>query len=195
MITINLLDWRSKRVKILNHRFGAITAIVVILASLLALSVKIVIDLMIDSVKNEIVYLDTQLHSVEDKILEIKGLQDSKQLLLSRRKVIEDLQQSRPLVVKIFDNIARVMPDDITLTEMVRKGDDLSLSGNSYSNSSIANLVDKIQQLDWVQDTKIGEIRMIDIKSSASSNEPSQFTFQIHVAIKTQNSGAKNATS
>lgn len=198
MIAINLLDWRSKRIKILNHRFIAILTAASFLTALITLSGSLIIDSMINTVKSDIAYLDSELQSVEGKIQQIKDLQESKQLLLSRRKVIETLQQSRPLVVNIFDNIARAIPSDITLNEMTRKTDILTISGVSSSNSGITVLMDNLQKLSWVKDAKLGEIRTAEVKESdknAATNTLPQIEFHIQIAIAAQGSGEQNAAT
>lgn len=197
MIYINLLDWRSKHIKILNHRFVAITVMAAVISALLTLSAEIVIKARINTIKSGMAYMDTQLHTVDDKIQTIKGLQDSKQLLLSRKKIIEALQESRPLYVKVFDNMVRIIPADITINEISRKGNQIDLSGVSHSNSSIATLVDKIQQLNWVKEAKIGEIKTAENKDMAkddAANLVAVLSFHVNVTLKIPDQGAQNAT-
>lgn len=198
MISINLLDWRSKRIKILNHRFVAVTSISVIITVLLTLSSEIFIQARVNKIKSNMSYMDTQLRAVDDKIQTIKDLQNSKQLLISRRKIIESLQGSRPLYVKLFDSMVRVIPSDITINEISRKGLQLDLSGISHSHSSVATLVDKLQELAWVKDAKIGEIKTSDSKdlekNPGAANYATTLSFHVNVTIKAPLLGKENAT-
>mgnify|MGYP003402363559 FL=1 len=159
MIHINLLDWRSKRKKILNNRFFAMTAASVLCALVLLFFVNLIINNIINNVKSEVAYLDEETASVESKIAKIKDLEDQKKLLLSRRKIIEGLEESRSFTVRIFDNLARIVPTGAVFTDLTRKGDELFISGFSDSNSAISVLLRNIQRLKWVKDASLSEIK------------------------------------
>ena len=58
--------------------------------------------------KNEIAVLDKE-------IVEIKGLREQAEALLSRKQVIESLQTNRTETVQIFNELARQMPEGIYL--------------------------------------------------------------------------------
>lgn len=159
MIHINLLDWRSKRKRILNNRFFAMIAASVLCALVLLFFVNLIINNIINNIKAEVVYLDTEAAAVESKIAKIKDLEDQKKLLLSRRKIIDGLEESRSFTVRIFDNLARVVPTGVVFTDLTRKGNELFISGFSDSNNAISVLLRNIQRLKWVKDASLSEIK------------------------------------
>lgn len=159
MISINLIDWRSQKVLILNRRFAFVTVVTVVVWILLAMLIYLFISLQIGTAKGDMDYLDQQVKLLSGPLNEIKGLQAQKDILLSRRKAIDALQGSRPLVVNIFDNIVRAMPDGVVLNALQRKGDDIIMNGVSDSNYSISVLMENIQHLPWVKTAKLGEIK------------------------------------
>jgi type IV pilus assembly protein PilN len=55
-------------------------------------------------------YLTQQITLEDHQIEKIKGLQDTKQALLARMQIIQQLQQSRPIVVHLFDQLVRRCP-------------------------------------------------------------------------------------
>lgn len=195
MISVNLLDWRSKRTRILNHRFIVIVVIAAIVSALLTLSIELIISSKLNTVKGNVAYLDSELQSVEGRIKEINQLQQQKDLLLSRRKVIESLQASRPMVVSIFDNIVRAMPDGVYLKDMTRKENVLTLSGVSNTNYAITVLMDNVQKLNWVKDAKLGEIKTVgndNIMNAGDTNiSATQIDFQLVINIKPQTSATE----
>lgn len=176
MIAINLLDWRNKYVSAMNNRFFVLTAAVVVACALITLSGVLIIDGMISTVKDDINYIDGEIKLVEGKMQEIKDLQDQKKLLLSRKQLIESLQASRPLIVSIFDNVVKAIPEGIVLTELTRKGTDLLINGNSDSNYSITVLMENMQKLDWVKEAKLTQI--------STPAGGGQIGFQMSVTIK-----------
>lgn len=159
MISINLIDWRSQRILILNRRFAFVIAVAILAWIILAAFIYLFIGLQIGTGKGDMDYLDQQVKLLAGPLKEIKGLQDQKDVLLSRRKAIDALQGSRTLVVNIFDNIVRVMPDGVVLSALQRKGDEIVMNGVSDSNYSISVLMENVQHLPWVKSAKLGEIK------------------------------------
>lgn len=159
MISINLVDWRSQQVLILNRRFAFVVAAALVAWIILAVLIYIFIGLQISTGKDDMDYLDQQVKLLAGPLKEIKGLQEQKDVLLSRRKAIDALQGSRMLVVNIFDNIVRAMPDGVVLNSLQRKGDEIVMNGISDSNYSISVLMENIQHLPWVKSAKLGEIK------------------------------------
>lgn len=159
MISINLIDWRSQKILILNRRFAFLAGAAVVAWIFLAILIYIFISLQISTAKGDIEYLDQQVKLLSGPLDEIKELQKQKDTLLSRRKAIDALQGSRTLIVNIFDNIVRAIPDGVVLNALQRKGDDVIMNGVSDSNYSISVLMENIQHLPWVKSAKLGEIK------------------------------------
>ena len=195
MISVNLLDWRSKRLRILNRRFIVIVVIAAIISALFTLSIEVIINSKLNTVKGNVTYLDSELQSVEGRIKEINELQQQKDLLLSRRKVIESLQASRPMVVSIFDNIVRSIPDGVYLKDMTRKENVLTLAGVSNTNYAITVLMENVQKLSWVKDAKLGEIKTVgndNIMNAGDTNfSATQIEFQLVINIKPEPSNTE----
>ena len=52
-------------------------------------------------------FLQTEIGLLEERIDTIKLLQQKRNELLSRMKVIQELQGNRPIIVRVFDELAR----------------------------------------------------------------------------------------
>lgn len=187
MIQINLLDWRHKRISILNRRFFAVVGMSALIGILISVVISLVINSQINNILNNISYLDRELASVEGKMKEIDNLQNQKKLLLSRRDAIDSLQISRSIVVKIFDNLVHAMPDGVMLTSLARKDNELVLDGTSDSNYNITVLMENIQHLQWVKEAKLGEIKAAvgTIKNVANNH----IGFRLNIFINIPDSG------
>ncbi len=183
MIAINLLDWRSKHINIQNTRFYVVIGVVILLCFVFTLSAMLIINKIESTVKDNIVYLSTEIITVESKIKDIKNLQDQKSLLMSRRQVIESLQSNRSLAVLIFDNLIRAVPDGVVLNALSRKGVELDLDGESDSNYSITVFVENMQKLPWVVDVKLTQIKASQIDKVNSNQSSSKINFQMKVTI------------
>lgn len=172
MININLLNWREKRRVIQNNRLIAFVIMAVLCGAILALFVGIIIKSMITHHQSNIAYLATEISAVEQKINQIQDLETQKQTLLDRRKIIESLQDARSFVVKIFDNLPRVIPAGVTLNDMTRKGDLLTLTGLSYTNTLVSDFMLELQRLKWIKDAKLTDLKTSTSDSNKKSDNP-----------------------
>jgi type IV pilus assembly protein PilN len=194
MTNINLLNWREKRTQIQNNRFFVVVGVAVFVCFLMSLFIDYITDGFVASKKINITYLSSEITQVEDKINKIKDLQDQKELLLTRRQVIESLQESRPFTVKIFDNLPRVIPTGIVITEITRKGDSLQLIGIAESNAAVSIFMKNVVRLKWVKDAKLSELKTVPAQAETKSggkdtskvnNDAGKVTFQLKIALDT----------
>jgi type IV pilus assembly protein PilN len=65
---------------------------------------------------------------VDERIKQISDLKARRQQLLERMRIIQDLQGNRPISGRIFDQLARTLPDGVYFTEVKRVGKTLSIS-------------------------------------------------------------------
>ena len=74
-------------------------------------------------------YLDQQIALVDKEIAEIKGLEQEKEKLLARMNVIQELQSRRPQIVRLFDDIPRLLPDGAYLSSIEQSGQQILMQG------------------------------------------------------------------
>ena len=74
-------------------------------------------------------YMGKQIEIVDKQIAEINSLEKEKAALLARMKVIQELQGTRPVIVHIFDEIAKNLPEQAFLIGMKRVGNNINLEG------------------------------------------------------------------
>jgi len=113
-------------------------------------------------VKNEITQLDKQ-------IKEIQELKKKRDELIERMRVIQDLQGKRPVIVRQFDELVRVMPDGIYLTTLSKTGENLSVEGVGESNSRISNLMRNLDQSDWYKEPNLSSVKALPGDESKSA--------------------------
>lgn len=195
MLKVNLLDWRYKRVTILNRRFFSVIAISACLGVLISIIISFTINVRIQTVLDNIAYLNKELASVEGKIKEIDNLQSQKKILLSRRELVASLQTSRSIVVKIFDNLVHAMPEDVILNSLVRKDNSLVIDGSSNSNYSITVLMENIQQLSWVKEAQLGEIKGSADEMNPKNPSDTTIKFKLNILIAPSAAGGDNAAT
>jgi len=70
--------------------------------------------------------------------------------------VIDDLQKSRPLIVKVFDDMARVIPEGTYLNGAQQNGNRLTFSGITESNTRVSLFMRNIDAATSLYNSDLG---------------------------------------
>ncbi|BDZ74059.1 MULTISPECIES: PilN domain-containing protein [Methylophaga] len=176
MAHINLLPWREERREERQKQFYLAMGATFLFAALIFYLVMSYADSLISEQNQRNTLLQTEIAKLDIKIKEIQDLEQQKKRLLARMQVIQDLQESRPKVVKVFDSIARVVPEGIHLEKVVRTGNTITFSGTAESNARVSVFM---RQLD--ENPEYGESRLQVIKRTSSNNNAiRQFTVEVN---------------
>ncbi|MCB1631149.1 MAG: PilN domain-containing protein [Pseudomonadales bacterium] len=149
MAKINLLPWREQRRERLRKEFLAVLGAVVAVGVLVAVLGHIVIDGRITHQNERNEYLRSHIRELDKQVAEIKDLHTRRNQLLDRMKVIQDLQGTRPLIVHIFDEIVRTLPDGVFFRGMERKGQTITIRGTAESNNRVSSLMRRLDASEW----------------------------------------------
>jgi type IV pilus assembly protein PilN len=158
MQEINLLPWREQRREELRKQFFIMLAASALLASVAVGGYWFVMNTAIDGQKARNSYVNAEIQLLEKQVREIKGLKKRKKQMLERMKVIQDLQGRRPVVVRVFDEIARLVPRGVFFGELTRTGDAFNLSGVAQSNNRVASLMRNIDKSDWFKGPNLRKV-------------------------------------
>jgi type IV pilus assembly protein PilN len=167
MARVNLLPWREERRKARQTQFniltGAVAAAGAVTVGLIYLGMGTAISIQSDRNK----FLSDQITYEDRQIEKIKGLQDTKQALLARMQIIQQLQQSRPIVVHLFDQLVKTLPPGVYLTSVVESGDNLTLEGTAESSARISTYLRNIDASSWLGDPNLQVVSKDPSKSGA----------------------------
>ncbi|UTW47893.1 PilN domain-containing protein [Bacterioplanoides sp. SCSIO 12839] len=149
MANINLLPWREERREQRNKDYHtALVAVALFAGFLLYLVYGYYQDATnAQGIRNA--YLEKEAKVLDAKIDEIRTLQDTRKELIERMELIQALQGNRPVIVRIFDELARSVPDDLYFTDLSVKGEQISLSGVAKSNNRVAAVMRNLDRSDW----------------------------------------------
>lgn len=120
MAKINLLPWREALRKEKQRAFITLALLSCALMGVLVFYLHIHVGGLIDAQNARNDFLTQQIDGVDKEIAEIQNLEKNKGKLLTRMEVIQRLQASRPDVVRLFDGLARLVPEGIYLTRLAR---------------------------------------------------------------------------
>lgn len=159
MPNINLRPWREEERAQRQKEFGALAVFVVIIALALSGLWTTQVDAMISEQKSRNAYISTSMKALDKKIKEIRELRQQKTKLLARMQVIQDLQGTRPIIVRIFDELVKTLPEDLYYTNLTRRKNSLSITGIADSNNRISTLMRNFDSSDWFANPNLKDVK------------------------------------
>ncbi len=150
MARINLLPWRAERQKQRQKHFLSMLALSALAGLALWFAVDRYYDMQIEGQRARNAYLDQQIAEAKLRTQEIELLEQKKSRLLSRKKVIEELQGNRSQMVHLFDSLVRTIPDGVVLTSIKQDADTLTLEGRTQSNARISTYMRNFDSSGWM---------------------------------------------
>jgi Tfp pilus assembly protein PilN len=112
--------------------------------------------------------LQDEINQLDQKIAEIKTLDEERAGLLKRKEIIESLQASRSVMVHLFDELARSTPEGVQLTGIKQTGATITLDGVSQSAARVAQFVRNLDASPFLKDSDIKFVAHVDSKAPAA---------------------------
>ena len=150
MARINLLPWREAQRKRRQRDFGVAAAIALSLTALGGLLVHLQIEAWILAQQSRNQFLTEQISQLDRQIKEIQDLEQTKASLLARMNIIQQLQESRPEVVRLFDELVNAIPEGVFLTKVEQTGRDVVLEGRAQSNARVSAFMRNVEGSEWI---------------------------------------------
>ncbi len=170
MTRINLLPWRETLRKERKRQFASIAVGAVFLMGAIVFYVHMHVEGMIKYQNDRNAYIQKEIAIVDEKIKEIKALEEKKKDLLNRMNVIQDLQTRRPMSVRLVDELVRVLPEGVFLTSMSQNGLDLVFNGVAQSNARVSAFMRSLDQSSWFVNPKLDVINTKEMSGGRVSN-------------------------
>jgi type IV pilus assembly protein PilN len=152
MPRINLLPWREAQRKQRLKNFGIAAAAAIALGAGAVLWAHATVNRFIEHQEQRNKYLENEIAILDKQIAEIKELEATKERLLARMQIIEQLQRSRPEVVHLFDELVRRLPDGVYLRSVKQTGNKLSIKGVAQSSTRVSAFMRNIDGSEWLDD-------------------------------------------
>jgi type IV pilus assembly protein PilN len=167
-IRINLLPHRQMR-RARMQRMFAIMAIASAVAGVAVVAIGqawISNQQAVQQARNA--FLNEEIAKLDKQIAEIKQLKAKTQDLLARKEVVESLQANRSESVRLFDALAREVPEGLYLKAVKQTGDGFSISGYAQSSARVSTFMRALDASEYflspllveVKATQLGAARM-----------------------------------
>jgi type IV pilus assembly protein PilN len=186
MANINLLPWREQLREQRKKDFGIALVLTVVVAGLILFGVDRYFNVSISRQNQVNAYLREQIAALDLKIVEIRELQEQKEALTERMTVIQELQGNRPVIVRLFDELVRTLPEGVYYNSVVRTNDNIALEGVAESNSRISALMRDLEASDWFADPDLRQVTALaGAPNAAGGQEANSNRFQLTVKVTT----------
>jgi len=155
---INLRPWREDRRKERQQRFTATSLVFALIAGGLVFGAGFYIESQTVKQKQRNDYMRQEMAKLDVKIREIKELKTQRERLLERLQAIQDLQGNRPVIVRVFDELVRVLPEELYYTTVSRAGERLSVNGRAKANKDVSQLMRSLDRSPWFSEPNLSSV-------------------------------------
>ncbi|KTD22426.1 PilN domain-containing protein [Legionella londiniensis] len=159
MTEINLLPWRELRREREKKEFNLYLFLGLITAALIVFLINFYANQLIENQMHRNQLLENEIARLDKQIKEIEGIKALRQALIARMTIIQNLQATRSLTPRLFDELVKIIPNGVYLTKVERKEDTITLLGYAESNSNISQLMRNIERNQWIQNPDLTEIK------------------------------------
>lgn len=178
MANINLLPWRAELRKQRQNEFYMVIGFTAFIAAFLLYSVSSFYTSAIADQNGRNDYLKSETRVLDAKIKEIQELRNTRQKLIERMTLIQSLQGNRPVMVHIFDELVRIIPDDLYLTDLNLKDLQVSIKGVAKTQNRVSALMRNFEESQWFTEPVL--ISLTQTKDKEGEN----YSFDITVKRK-----------
>lgn len=159
MARINLLPWREAERQRRTQEYGLIVAGVAILAGMLGFFIHLSMEDWVEFQNERNATLEREIQQYDKAIAEILELEKEKQRLIDRMRVIQQLQESRPEIVHLFDEIIKELPEGVYFSRIAQTNKSVNLEGKAESNARVSSLMRNIDRSQWTSSAALQVIQ------------------------------------
>lgn len=149
MVKINLLPWREERREQLTKEFHFLLAIGATIAIAIVAGIFWMYSQNIDFQNQRNARIKGEITKLDEQIKEIDEFEKERNNLLSRKKVIEELQANRTQMVHLFDEMVKTIPNGVFLEKLKQNGTTISFQGYAQSNTRVSSYMRQLEKSEW----------------------------------------------
>lgn len=172
---INLLPWRDERRKERRSDFIALMVAAVLIGAGVWFAGHHYQQDRISHQEFRNSILQNEIDRLNRQIREIQDLESTREDLVARMNVIQELQRGRPQIVHLFHQIAETVPDGVYLTGLRQSDNDLTITGRAESNARVSEYMQRIEASEWLRNPRLDVIQV----RNAQDQRISEYTLRV----------------
>lgn len=162
MSEINLLPWREnkRQQQIQTFKLCLILTVILSISVVIILSYYVNHLIYVQSKRNQL--LQSEIIRFEKQIRKIEEIKKIQAILIARMAIGQTLLVNRFFMVQLFDELIKIVPEGVFLSEVRFEKNQVHLSGYAVNNSEVAKLMHNIFNDPWMDNPQLIEIRKHD---------------------------------
>lgn len=190
MLRINLLDWRDARRELRKQQFFKAAGGAALISAGIIFLILHFYGNAIEHQQQRNRYLKGEIAQIDKQIKEIKDLENTRDSLVTRMRIIEELQQSRAQVVHYFDQVVKTLPEGVFLTSLKQHAASTTVNGVAESNGRVSSYMVNLDESKWFNDP-----RLVVIKSNKKDRRrAADFTLTFKTVTPDEEDAGDNAS-
>ena len=149
MAKINLLPWRDELREQRKKQFIAMCVGVAILGLVAVMLAWLYFDHKLSDQEQANQLITSTNQTLDSQLKTLDGLQERRNAIIERMKLIQGLESQRPVTVHIIDELVRVVPSNMYITKFNRTGDKFTIEGRAESPNTVAELLRGMEVSPW----------------------------------------------
>ena len=149
MAKINLLPWRDELREQRKKKFVAFCVGVAALGVASVFSGWVYFDQKLDDQEQANQLIVSTNQNLDAQLKSLDGLQERRNAIIERMRLIQGLQGQRPIAVRLVDELVRVTPPTMYLSKFTRTGDKFTIEGKAESPNTVAELLRNLEASPW----------------------------------------------
>jgi len=185
-IRINLLPHREAARKRRRKEFVTTAALVAIAGAVATFAGGFAIDRRIAAQQERNDFIGAENARLDAQIAEIRTLRDEIAALRARQQAVENLQSDRTVPVRLFDELARLVPEGLYLRSLKQDGARVALVGHARTNERVAELLRNLaERSPWLERPELGEIKEVLVPAAPGQKEGRPlFEFSVNALVR-----------
>lgn len=178
MIQINLLPWREEARKIHKQQFFVELGIAVAATIFILLIMHIFIGNKVSKQQIRNSLIQQEITIINAKLSKFHHISKQKTEVNAQLQSLVDLHNNRYLTVKLLDELIRLVPKEVYLTQIDYKQHLLAIKGDATNDAQIDQFMDSIKASPWFTQPSLNEI------VATQENKQYKKSFQIVTRLK-----------
>jgi len=162
MARINLLPWRDELREESKKQFVISLFCTLLVAAGLVFVGHLIMSGLQDNQNARNRYLQQEIAKLDERIRQVREIREMREQLLGRMRVIQELQASRSIMPRLFDQLVRTLPDGVYYSTLGMQGQRVSISGFAESNNRVSALMRNLDASDWLAGATLAGVKAID---------------------------------
>ena len=158
MAGLNLLPWQEKAREKKKKQFFGLVGASAGLAAFLTFLGHSYMQYAIEHQGERNQTLNNEIALLDKQIEQIKQLDATRQALLDRMQIIENLQGTRPAIVHLFDEMVNALPKGMYLLTLKQESTTVHLEGKAESYARVSSFMNRLDASPWLKSSNLNII-------------------------------------